>query len=218
MSRLLKEGIVCGTIDLSIGGTQYATPEQWYVDMIDTLVESFALDIDLFSWWSEREFLSPVKRLSKFIEGVLLAQVTQNLVIFIDEIDSVLSLSFPTDDFFAFIRACYNMRVDNPEYDRLTFCLLGVATPSDLIADKKRTPFNIGRAIELHGFTFEEASLSLTIGLQQQVDNPEQVLKQVLDWTGGRKGIRVRSLTCSLALMVSAWRQQELTAPLECGT
>ncbi len=186
MSRLKKDGIACAIIDLSIGGTQYTTPEQWYVDMIDTLVESFDLDVDLSTWWCDRNFLSPVKRLSKFIEEVLLAQVTQNIVIFIDEIDSVLSLSFPTDDFFAFVRACYNQRVDNPDYKRLTFCLLGVATPSDLIADKKRTPFNIGQAIELTGFKLEEAKLSLTPGLQQKVDNPELVLKEVLEWTEGQ--------------------------------
>jgi hypothetical protein len=186
MSRLKKDGIACAIIDLSIGGTQYVTPEQWYVDMIDTLVESFDLDVDLSTWWCDRNFLSSVKRLSKFIEEVLLAQVSQNIVIFIDEIDSVLSLSFPIDDFFAFIRACYNQRVDNPEYKRLTFCLLGVATPSDLIKDKKRTPFNIGRAIELTGFKLEEAKVALTPGLHQKVDNPEAVLKQVLDWTGGQ--------------------------------
>jgi WD40 repeat protein len=186
MGKLSQDGIACGMIDLSIGGTQYATPEQWYVDIIDTLVESFDLNVDLADWWCDRNLLSPVKRLSKFIEEVLLLEVSQNIVIFIDEIDSVLSLSFPTDDFFALIRACYNKRVDNPSYKRLTFCLLGVATPSDLIADKKRTPFNIGRAIELHGFTLEEAKLPLTRGLQQKVDNPERVLKEVLDWTGGQ--------------------------------
>jgi WD40 repeat protein len=186
MSRLKKDGIGCAIIDLSIGGTQSVIPEQWYVDMIDTLVESFDLDVDLSIWWCDRNLLSPVKRLSKFIEEVLLTQVSQNLVIFIDEIDSVLSLNFPTDDFFAFIRACYNQRVDSPGYKRLTFCLLGVATPSDLIADKKRTPFNIGQAIELTGFKLEEAKLSLTSGLQQKVDNANLILKEVLDWTGGQ--------------------------------
>ncbi len=113
-------------------------------------------------------------------------ELSQNIVIFIDEIDSLIKIDFK-DDFFAFIRACYNHhRVENPEYNRLTFCLLGVATPSDLIADKQRTPFNIGRAIDLTGFELEEAKLSLTQGLAQKVDNPEKVLKGVLDWTGGQ--------------------------------
>jgi GAF domain-containing protein len=124
-------------------------------------------------------------RFREFIEGVLLRSVTQNIVIFIDEIDSVLSLNFPTDDFFAFIRGCYNQRVDQPAYHRLTFALLGVATPSDLIRDKKRTPFNIGRAIELNGFELHEAK-PLAQGLVNKVSNTQKVLKEVLSWTGGQ--------------------------------
>ncbi len=40
----------------------------------------------------------------------------------IDEIDSILSLNFPTDDFFAFIRFCYNQRANNPIYQRMWQC------------------------------------------------------------------------------------------------
>jgi Holliday junction resolvasome RuvABC ATP-dependent DNA helicase subunit len=85
------------------------------------------------------------------IEQILLVQLTQNQVIFIDEIDSVLSLKEPLEDFFALIKACYNKRSHKPQYNRLTFALLGVATPSDLIRDKTRSPFNIGQVIHLSG-------------------------------------------------------------------
>ena len=64
--------------------------------------------------------------------------------------------------------------------------MLGVATPSDLIADKKRTPFNIGRAIELTGFTLEEAKVSLIQGFVGNVDNSEALLQEVLEWTQGQ--------------------------------
>ena len=120
----------------------------------------------------------------KFIDKVLKLVSTQ-IVIFIDEIDSILSLDFPVDDSFALIRAFFNQRVDNPEYNRITFVLLGVATPSELIQDKKRTPFNIGKGIELTGFEFTEA-LPLTNGFSHQTKNPETVLNAVLDWTGGQ--------------------------------
>ena len=40
---------------------------------------------------------------------------------------------------------------------RLSFVLIGVATPGDLIKDAARTPFNIGHGIELTDFTFDEA-------------------------------------------------------------
>ncbi|HBE21623.1 MAG TPA: Chase2 sensor protein, partial [Cyanobacteria bacterium UBA11367] len=104
---------------------------------------------------------------------------------FIDEIDSVLGLSFPTDDFFALIRNCYDKRGTNPEYRRLTFALLGVATPSDLIQDKNSTPFNIGKAIELTGFQLQE-SAALAEGLVGKVSQPLGVLREVLYWTGGQ--------------------------------
>ncbi len=187
MQRLEPEGIACSAIDITEIGNQGVTPEQWYAGLIYTLADSFDLSasVDIRTWWREHNLISPVQRLSDFIEKVLLVESSQNLVIFVDEIDSVLSLNFPIDDFFATIRACYNKRADRPDYKRLTFVLLGVATPSDLIRDKTRTPFNIGRAIELRGFQFDEAK-ALAWGLGHKTTDPESMLKEVLAWTGGQ--------------------------------
>lgn len=185
MRKLKEDGIACAVIDLSMDGSQHITLEQWYANLIRSLVRDFALDINLRTWWREHEMLSPLGRFGEFIEGVLLPKVTKNIVVFIDEIDSILSLQFSMDDFFAFIRGCYNQRVDKPEYYRLTFALLGVATPSDLIQNKKRTPFNIGQAIDLNGFKFHEAK-SLAQGFVHHISKPQVVLKEVLKWTGGQ--------------------------------
>src|SRR5437879_12690987 len=94
------------------------------------------------------------------LQRVVVARGDSRIVIFIDEIDAVRSLSFSTDEFFAAIRECYNRRAQDPAFERLTFCLLGVATPSDLIQDTRTTPFNIGRRIELTDFTAHEAAPS----------------------------------------------------------
>jgi WD40 repeat protein len=187
MQKLVSEGIACAFIDLTEIGIQSVTLEKWYAGVIGSLVSSFNLSgqFNWRSWWKERELISPVQRLSEFIQDVLLQYVDGNIVIFVDEIDTVLSLNFPIDDFFALIRACYNKRVDRPEYYRLTFALLGVATPSDLIQDKTRTPFNIGRAIALDGFKLEEAK-PLVEGLVQKISNPHSVLEEILAWTGGQ--------------------------------
>jgi hypothetical protein len=163
------------------------TPEQWYVGMINRIVRPLRLHrtFDLNAWWSENSLLSYVQRFGTFLEEVLLESVSQNIVIFIDEIDSVLSLSFNLDDFFALIRECYNQRADKPIYRRLTFALLGVATPSDLIQDKQRTPFNVGRPIELTGFQLHEVE-PLVQGLAVKTSNPQALMQAVLDWTGGQ--------------------------------
>ena len=186
MKKLKEQGIKCASIDMTRIGS-HVVPQEWYAGVISELLRGFGLSrkVDFSTWWRQRELLPPLQRLRELIEDVLLAEFSQNLVIFLDEIDSILKIQFK-DDFFAFIRACYNQRVDNPEYDRLTFCLLGVATPSDLIQDKQRTPFNVGRAIELTGFQWEEAKLALSDGLAQKVDNPEQVVEEVLAWTDGQ--------------------------------
>lgn len=187
MQRLQAEGVACAVIDLTKIGSQQVTPDQWYAGMVRSLISSFALSeqLNLRSWWRDREFLSPVQRLSEFIEEVLLVVVPSHLVIFIDEIDSVLSLNFPTDDFFAFIRACYNNRADQPAFQRLTFSLMGVATPSDLIQDRQRTPFNVGRAIALTGFQLHEME-PLARGFGGRFQNSEAILTALLQWTGGQ--------------------------------
>ncbi|NET60749.1 MAG: ABC transporter substrate-binding protein, partial [Symploca sp. SIO2E6] len=193
--RLEKEYFACALIDLmKISalidlikmGSQEVAPDKWYAALIISLANSFQLQFQSSSWWQDRQLLTPLQRLSEFIEEVLLVQVSKKIVIVIDEIDSVLGLHFPTDDFFAFIRACYNQRMNNKqEYQRLTFALIGVATPSDLIADKLRTPFNIGCAIELNGFQLQEVK-PLVRGLAGKVDNPQAVVKEILNWTGGQ--------------------------------
>jgi ABC-type branched-subunit amino acid transport system substrate-binding protein len=187
MQRLQASGMACAVIDITAIGAWGITPEQWYAGVIDCIVSSLELYVrfDLVSWWTENDLLPNVQRLSKFIGEVLLKLVPQNIVIFVDEIDSVLSLDFNIDDFFAVIRDCYNKRADNPDYRRLTFALIGVATPSDLIQDRRRTPFNIGRAIKMTGFTLQEAQ-PLVVGLAQKSSNPQAVLQAVLDWTGGQ--------------------------------
>ncbi|BAZ01191.1 TPR repeat-containing protein [Tolypothrix tenuis PCC 7101] len=185
MQRLREEGVQCAAIDLSAGGIQNVPPEQWYADLIDNLIETFDLDVDFGDWWEANQLNSLVTRFRKFLEEILLVEVQENIVIFIDEIDSVLSLKFPTDDFFALIRACYNKRVDNPEYNRLTFCLLGVASPSNLIEDKQRTPFNIGQAISLTGFQLHEIE-PLARGMSGRFSHPQAVMEEILYWTGGQ--------------------------------
>lgn len=185
--RLQAEGWGCAGIDVTAIGSQSITPQQWYKSIADQLLEDFNLlnQVDLKTWWQEHSDRSLVDRLRQLLKDILLIyRPEQSLCIFIDEIDSVLSLNFPIDDFFALIRFLYNQRAENPIYQRLTFALFGVATPSDLIQDPTRTPFNIGKAIELRGFQLQEA-LPLAQGFEG-FPNPTAILAEILCWTGGQ--------------------------------
>ncbi|HEY9849796.1 MAG TPA: AAA-like domain-containing protein [Leptolyngbyaceae cyanobacterium] len=188
MYRLQQSGFICTALDMTQIGSENITPVQWYKGIITDLCRSLKLlgKFNLKIWWKQEEEVSFIQRLSHFIDELLKEQFPlQNIVIFVDEIDSILGLNFAVDDFFSLIRYCYNQRAIDPEYNRLTFAIFGVATPSDLITDKTRTPFNIGRAIELQGFQFEEAQ-PLIKGLANFTDNQTEIFKEILKWTGGQ--------------------------------
>ncbi|MEQ9000626.1 MAG: AAA-like domain-containing protein [Coleofasciculus sp. B1-GNL1-01] len=201
--RLQQEGFQCATVDMTMIGSETITPNQWYKGLVLDLTRKFKLfkTVNLKKWWQEQEDISLPQRFNKFVSEILLRQFPdQNIILFLDEIDSILSLDFPIDDFFALIRFCYNQRTLDSNYNRLTFAIFGVATPSDLIADKKRTPFNIGKAIELHGFKLDEAQ-PLAQGFSQEFANPEAILKEILAWTGGQPFLTQK--LCKLVLDVA---------------
>ncbi len=186
LTRLQADAWAGMTIDFSAKDSQSDRSDYWYDGIINKLNGEFKLlkRQEFLVWLKERDFIAPVERLGEFIETVLLPGIESPIVIFIDEIDSTLKLPF-TDDFFALIRACYNKRAENPDYQRLTFALFGVAAPSDLVSDAQRTPFNIGKRINLKGFTLSEA-LILAEGLTAKCDAPKKVLQEILNWTGGQ--------------------------------
>lgn len=191
MERLRTQGCVCIAIDLTEIGTDISK-EQWYRAVIQCLVnelreQDINLDnFDLDTWCKRHKFRSPMQQLNHFIEDKLVTQ-TQKIVIFVDEINCVLSPSLKgkLDDFFALIRSCHNRRARKPKFKHITFVLLGVAILSDLIRDPNKTPFNIGKNIDLSGFHRNEAK-PLSQGLQGKVSDPQGVLQAVLDWTGGQ--------------------------------
>ena len=179
---LYGEGIAAVIIDLTKIGTQL-TAEQWYVGLLTEIADQLMLSVNVNRWWQARQHLGGTQRLSHFFEQVVISETTDPVVIFIDEIDTTLTLGF-ADDFYAAIRGLYVARAKQPALHRLSFVLIGVATPSDLIKDAKRTPFNVGERVELTDFTASEA-LPMAAGLGLADKQAQQLLGWVLKWTGG---------------------------------
>ncbi len=180
--RLIEERCRTVLIDLNVLGTQLSA-EQWYLGFLVEVERQLELKTRAAEWWRQRAHLGFTHRVSMYFEDVVLTEVKDKLVVFVDEIDSTLSLDF-TDDFFASIRSLYNARVQRPELRRLSFALLGVATPSDLIKDPGRTPFNLGHRVELTDFTFDEAR-PLVAGLGLPEEQACSALRCVMEWTRG---------------------------------
>jgi AAA-like domain/FHA domain len=182
-SRLRQAQANVVALDLTAIGLNL-TPEQWYDGLLLRMGPQARLEDDLEAFWRNQQRLGPVQRWFSALREVILPRHAGQLVIFIDEIDTVRSLPFSTDEFFAAIRECYNRRSEDSEFNRVTFCLLGVATPSELIRNTKTTPFNIGHRIELTDFTEREA-VPLAQRLYPDPAHARQLLAQILHWTNG---------------------------------
>jgi len=181
-SRLRERGVRPVIIDLTGIGT--VGVDQWYLGLLSRIRAELRLSVEPTTWWDQRRALGPPQRLLAFLRDVVLMEVADPVVIFIDEIDSTLKLDF-RDDFFAAVRAIYNERATDPAYNRLTFVLLGVAAPTDLIHDRERTPFNIGRRIVLADLEYGDAQV-LKAGIETR--HPAQgdvILHRVFHWTNG---------------------------------
>ena len=199
-NRLQQLGYACASLDMTNIGTQGINPEIWYKSIASELCRGFNLigKVKFKSWWEEQQGLPPVQKVIRFVSDVILSFVeAEKVFIFIDEVDSVLGIDFSTDDFFAGIRHFYDARAENENFKRLSVALFGVATPSELIEDRVRTPFNIGTAIALSGFTKDEAAPLIT-GLETRYQNSQAVLAAILDWTGGQPFLTQK--LCKLAM------------------
>ncbi len=182
-ASLRASGVTGAVIDLTAIG-QNLIADQWYSGLILQIGERLGIEDDLMAYWRSQTQTGPMQKWVDTLRKAVLPRFRGPLVVFIDEIDAVRSLTFSTDEFFAGIRECYNLREEDPQMQRLTFCMLGVAAVSDLIRDTRTTPFNIGRRIDLNDFTDEEA-LTLKEGLGKGEEQNRALLRRILHWTGG---------------------------------
>jgi hypothetical protein len=208
---LRKQGHHVAILDLAAVGQQL-TLEQWYDGLMVRLGQQLKLEDELDAFWCANDRFGPCQRFFAALRRVALPALFPviaegkrssahpttaadrsstnrgRLVIFVDELDVVRGLPFSTDEFFAAIRALYNARTEDPLLEQLTFCLLGVATPAELMRDPHTTPFNLGHRIELHDFSREEAApLAHRLVRESSPHGPDpiQILDRILEWTHG---------------------------------
>ena len=189
---LIERGVRCAIVDLA---AELGSPENtstYFLGLLNKIARDLKIKVDLPAWWVERAEETVNQRLMRFFREVVLERVPGPVVCFLDEIDSTLKLPW-TDDLFTALRGMHNERPMVPAYERLTFCLIGVASPNELIKDRRTTPYNVGSTLELRDFDLARDDLTPLIDALGA--NPEQgrrLIERVLYWTGGHPYLTAR--------------------------
>ncbi|MCB0195617.1 MAG: transporter substrate-binding domain-containing protein, partial [Anaerolineae bacterium] len=205
--RLEKEGVRTAKLDLTNIGI--SDVETWYLDLLDTLTAQLKLSVDLDEWWQSQASLGVIRRFNKFLLDVVLEEIKDPIVIFVDEIDYISQASF-SDDFFAAIRSLYNARARDPIFKRLTFVLIGLASASDLIQDRTRTPFNIGQNIILNDFAATELA-TLQKGLETAYPAQSRaILDRIYYWTDGHPYLTQKLCKEVVSSQVTNWSNKQI--------
>ena len=185
-ARLEHNGFHVAVLDLAQIGDRDAGSDagRWYYSVAYRLLRQLRIRFDLQSWWQDKSVLSNRQRLLEFYAEVLLKNLQQRVVIFVDEIQCIEALPF-ADQLLASIRAAHNARLTDPDFARLTFVLLGECDPLSLIAQPELSPFNITQSIALGDFSRADLSLFAT-ELNLSADDAELALDRVYYWTRGQ--------------------------------
>lgn len=183
--RLAERGVRFVAIDVAgeLGGA--VDPESWYLGLLDKVVRDLKLLVAVEPWWRAISAATPNQRLLRFFREEVAERTDASVVVLLDEIDSTLKLPF-TDDLFTALRTIYNERPLVETYNKLTFCLLGVATPNELVKDRRTTAYNVGRTLELRDFDAGRDDLApLAAVLSEERAEGRAALERVMYWTGG---------------------------------
>ena len=114
-------------------------------------------------------------------------QAQQRLIIILDEIESIKKNHEQawSRTFFAAIRKLYNLRIKELSLNYITFVLMGVFHPRDLIPDGVTSPFNIAQRVRLADFNVEQVRELVGKGGWQD-EQASALSQRIYYWTDGQ--------------------------------
>ena len=197
-AQLQSHGCRVAVIDLAQisdrdGGTDVG---RWYYNIVYRLVRQLRLKTDLQAWWHDKSMISNRQRLVEFYTEVVLANIQERVVIFVDGIHCIAGQPF-AEHLLASIRVAHKSRLTDPEFKRLGFVLLGECDPQSLVSHDALSPFTVSQQIKLPDFTRDELAIFRT-ELNLSPADAEAALDHIYEWTSGQPYL-VQKLARSVA-------------------
>lgn len=129
---------------------------------LDSFLRHFAYEIasrsqieysDVDNIWNSP--LSPLRKVTHFIEDSVLRNTDRRIVLAIDEADTLLNTSFYSE-FFGLLRTWHNSRATSDMWSRISIIIVVSTNPTLLIDNIHQSPFNVGEHIDLEDFSQDQ--------------------------------------------------------------
>ena len=185
-ARLQNNGFKVAVLNLSqIGERDGGTDAgRWYYSIAYRLLRQLRLKVDLQTWWQDNSILSNRQRLVEFYADVILQNIQERIVVFVDEIQYVADLPFD-EHLLASIRAAHNARGTEPDFSRLIFAMIGECDPDNLALAPEMSPFVISQEIPLSDFSREDLNI-FAAEINLSVVDAGLALDRIFEWTSGQ--------------------------------
>lgn len=185
-ARLQNNGFRVAVLNLSQIGERDGGSDagRWYYSIAYRLLRQLRLKVNLQTWWQDNSILSNRQRLVEFFADIILQNIQERIVVFVDEIQYVADLPFD-EHLLASIRAAHNARGTEPEFSRLSFAMFGECDPYSLVLDPTMSPFLISQEIRLSDFSREDLNI-FAAELDLSIVDAGLALDRIFEWTSGQ--------------------------------
>jgi WD40 repeat protein len=183
--KLRAAGVLVAVVDLTqaSGEDPSENAGRWYYSIAYRIVRELRIRVDVQTWWKERSGLTNLQRFREFFLEIVLEETSEPAVIILDRVEATQGEP-RAQDLFAAIRACYDARVTDTMFQRLSFALFGSAAPEELVKNVQGSPFEIAVEIPLPDFSAQEMA-GLMAGLGEPMSGAQELLSRVWTWTRG---------------------------------
>ena len=182
---LRASGTLVATVDMRriADAGENDNADGWLRRIAERVAAELKLDVDVGSWWSERDVVGE-NRLVEFFWEIVLTNTTAPVVVLVDEVDAALQLPFAADLLDA-IGSCYERRSREPDFARLGVALAGSTSLRALAAESPDSRLAEAELIEPADFGAEQAyRLAVAFGGEQEL--AQALMDRVCAWTGGQ--------------------------------
>ncbi|HJP04542.1 MAG TPA: AAA-like domain-containing protein [Gammaproteobacteria bacterium] len=183
--KLRATGTLVALVDLiqASGEDPSENAGRWYYSIAYRIVRELRIRADVQQWWKERGGLTNLQRMREFFLEVVLQETDKPVAIFFDRIEATINEPL-AQDLFSAVRACYDARANDIEFQRLTFAMFGSGAPAEIVKNVQGSPFEVSTAVALPDFSPQEMA-GLIAGLGEPLTDAEKIVSRIWTWTRG---------------------------------